>query len=234
MSSVFASPSRAALRPLSLALLLSGAAALTGCGASVGFLRDTHSGTLIQPTLNITEFRHIKTVYGTAEYTSVLCLFPLGGDVFRHAMENLHKSAGLKQNQLVLNLREDHTLLAYFFFACNYAVTISGDVTEFGPAQPASAQQAAGAAPLILMLPDAPPDPGDVRSLAWSLREAALAAEKDGNASAQSAERAAKAWRTLADLAEKNPYRQEAAKKAAEWAEAAGRAAAPHPPASGR
>ena len=233
---------RNASRELLLLLLVS-CSGLAACGGSVGFLRDTHSGTLIQANLGITEFRHVKTVYGTAEYTSVLCFFPLGGDVFRRAMENLHQSAGLKQNQLVLNLREDHTLLTYFLFACNYAVTISGDVTEFGPPSPqtsvapatprAPQVSAPVAAPPMVVAQQAEPTPqegGDVRTLANSLREAALAAEKDGRLSVAGAERAAKAWRTLADLVERNPYREEAVKKAASWTEAAARMTPPHSP----
>jgi hypothetical protein len=48
-------------------------------------------------------------------------------------MVALHKDAALKPNEVLENIREDHTITAYLVFYCTITLTISADVIELIP-----------------------------------------------------------------------------------------------------
>jgi hypothetical protein len=125
--------------------------AIAGCAASTGFLRDS----VTQVQVRQANFRVVKTgVAATAETGKALCLFPTDdAQVYRRLMENLHASARLGQNQMLVNIREDIQWTYYLVFYCSAEHTLSADVIEVMPGA------AAGA------LPPAPPRPRAVPSV---------------------------------------------------------------------
>jgi hypothetical protein len=96
-------------------------------------------------------------------------------------MENLHASAKLGQNQMLVNIREDIKWTYYLVFYCSEEHTLSADVVEFvpegaatalppgppppraipsvPPAAPASSAGAAGQAPAATDASPTPPPP---------------------------------------------------------------------------
>jgi len=111
---------------LALAGLLS--LLVAGCGGSSGFLR----GSVTQVQVQHGDFRVVKTsLHASAETGKVFCLIPTDdGQVYRHAMEDLHAWARLKPNQMLVNIREDRKVMVYFFY-CTSTLTLSADVIEF-------------------------------------------------------------------------------------------------------
>ena len=125
--------------------------AIAGCAATVGFLRDS----VTQVQVRQANFRVVKTgVTATAETGKALCLFPTDdAQVYRRLMENLHASAKLGQNQMLVNIREDIKWTYYLVFYCSEEHTLSADVVEFVPEGAATA------------LPPAPPPPRAIPSV---------------------------------------------------------------------
>lgn len=130
-----------------------------GCGASAGFLRDS----ITQVQVREEGFRVVKTgVVGRASTGAVFCSIPSDdGQVYRHAMENLHAAAALGPNQMLVNIREDVKGTAYLFFYCTREHTISADVIEFvgEGSMPAAPPPPPEAAPAALPPPPPPPPP---------------------------------------------------------------------------
>lgn len=128
-----------------LALTIS-AVAITGCAQTAGFLRDS----VTQVQVKRPNFRIVKTgLTATVDTGKALCLFPTDdAQVYRRLMENLHASAKLGQNQMLVNIREDIKRTFYLVFYCSEEHTLSADVVEFVP------EGAAGFPP-----PPAPPPP---------------------------------------------------------------------------
>lgn len=108
----------------------------SGCGVNHGFIRDSVTANEVQYRMNVITQRYVRSVSGSANYGSVLCVFPVNGDGYKRAMEDLYQSAQLRPNQTILNLREDHKAVSYVGFYCNWNVTVSGDVFEFTPGAP--------------------------------------------------------------------------------------------------
>jgi hypothetical protein len=105
--------------------------AIAGCAASVGFLRDS----VTQVEVKRANFRIVKVgVTATADTGKALCLFPTDdAQVYRRLMENLHASAKLGPNQMLVNIREDIKWTYYLVFYCSEEHTLSADVVEFLP-----------------------------------------------------------------------------------------------------
>jgi len=132
--------------------------AIAGCAASVGFLRDS----VTQVQVKHANFRIVKTgVTATADTGKALCLFPTDdAQVYRRLMENLHASARLGPNQMLVNIREDIKLTFYFVFYCSEEHTLSADVVEFLPEGTAAAPpQAPPATTTVPRAPSAPASP---------------------------------------------------------------------------
>jgi hypothetical protein len=150
--------------------------ALVGCTASLGFLRDS----VTQVQVRQPNFRIVKTgLTATVDTGKALCLFPTDdAQVYRRLMENLHASAKLRRNQMLVNLREDIKWTAYFVFYCSEEHTLSADVIEFMPET---------AVALPLPLPSSPARPAVPSALPIDADEAtgqAPAADADTQAQA--------------------------------------------------
>ncbi|WP_375770753.1 hypothetical protein NR798_07585 [Archangium gephyra] len=120
------------LRLTSLAL---GLGLLAGCGISGGFLRDSISSQRFDFKMDVAGVSYVQSVSGSATSGSVLCLFPISSTLYDTAMRNLYAAAQLEPNQVVMNLREDHTIRSFVFY-CSHTVHISGDVFQLTPAAP--------------------------------------------------------------------------------------------------
>ncbi len=77
----------------------------------------------------------MRTAAGSASTGAILCVIPVsGGEApYKEAMDALHKSAALKTNEVLEDLREDHTITSYLGFYCTFVLTISADVIELIP-----------------------------------------------------------------------------------------------------
>ncbi|MBU1219126.1 hypothetical protein KKF34_19245 [Myxococcota bacterium] len=102
---------------------------MSGCGFSGGLIRDT----ITRVEVSRPNFRIVT--YGVSaekSITSVLCIIPTGDlTLTKDLMNDLHKKAGLKKNQMFINLRQDYTLKIFLGFVCISKVTISADVIQF-------------------------------------------------------------------------------------------------------
>lgn len=105
----------------------------TACGGNAGFIRDGASRQSFDYQMDVQAVRHVRTVSGSADIGKVLCLMPLGEDIYKWAMEDLYADAKLAPNQVVVNLREDHAFLGIVPLFCRWTLTISGDVIEVTP-----------------------------------------------------------------------------------------------------
>jgi hypothetical protein len=108
---------------------------LCGCGATSGFLRDATTVSQHQYRQDVAAVRYVRSAAGSATIGSVFCAIPVsGGEApYKDAMVALHKDAALKPNEVLENIREDHTITAYLVFYCTITLTISGDVIELIP-----------------------------------------------------------------------------------------------------
>ncbi|MBU1220384.1 hypothetical protein KKF34_00700 [Myxococcota bacterium] len=104
---------------------------LTSCGFSGGILRDS----ITQVKVDKANFRVVKYGVTTSKtITSVLCAIPAGSSQpFSDMMEDLHKKAGLKKNQMFINFRQDYALKAFLVFFCISTHTLSADIIQFYP-----------------------------------------------------------------------------------------------------
>ena len=105
---------------------------LVGCGSSSGFLRDATSASAFEYRMDVAHVRYMRTVQGTAETTTIVCLIPTA-EVPRHAvaMADLQHAAQLRSNEVLTNLRED-TVTMFTLIYCSTTLTISADVVEVG------------------------------------------------------------------------------------------------------
>lgn len=134
-------------------LILSLAFGALGCGASSGFLRDSMTQTQVRGS----GFRILKTgLAASADTGAVFCTIPTdSGELYRRVMEQLNAQAKLLPNQMLVNIREDSRLTAYFFFYCKQRLTLSADIIEFFPQPQAAPAFHAPVAPPV----EAPPPP---------------------------------------------------------------------------
>jgi hypothetical protein len=119
---------------LRLSSLVLSVGLLAGCGASGGFLRDSISSQRFDYRMDISGVRYVKSVSGSSSTGSILCVIPLATDLYESAMLDLHASAKLEPNQVLVNLREDYAIRSYVGIYCNRRLLISGDVFELTPA----------------------------------------------------------------------------------------------------
>ena len=115
-------------------LLLSCMAALTGCGTSVGFLRE--SASLNQHTYQqqVAAVRYVKSVEASTDINAILCAIPTSDSTpYATTMAELHKKAALQPNQVLESIREDRGYRSWFGFWCTTTLTISADVIELIP-----------------------------------------------------------------------------------------------------
>jgi hypothetical protein len=107
---------------------------LAGCGTSSGFLRDAANINQHQYRQEVGAVRYSRSVFGTWTSGAVLCIIPVGlGDgPYKEAMSALHQQANLQTNQVLENIREDHSFAVYLFY-CTSTVTVSADVIDLLP-----------------------------------------------------------------------------------------------------
>lgn len=120
-------------KTLRLSALALGAGLLAGCGATGGFIRDSVSTQQLEYRMDVSGVRYVKPASGSASTGAVLCIIPLGSNLYQEAMQELYLSAELAPNQVIMNLREDYSVRAYLFFYCSRQITVSGDVFELTP-----------------------------------------------------------------------------------------------------
>jgi hypothetical protein len=112
-----------------------GALTVSGCGVSSGFLRDATTANQHEYRQEVGGVRYARSVAGQSAVGTLFCAIPVtGGDApYKDAMEDLHKRASLGRNEVLENIREDHTITAYLGFYCTTVLTISADVIELLP-----------------------------------------------------------------------------------------------------
>lgn len=83
--------------------------------------------------------RYVKSVDASTSIGQILCAIPLGSvPPYANTMAELHAAAQLKPNQILENIREDHTVTAWLMFYCTQTLTLSADVIEVVPNGPPS------------------------------------------------------------------------------------------------
>jgi hypothetical protein len=112
-----------------------GCLAVCGCGVTSGFLRDATTVNQHQYRQEVAAVRYVRSAAGSSSIGAVFCSIPVsGGEApYKEAMAALHKDAALKPNEVLENIREDHTITAYLVFYCTIMLTISADVIELLP-----------------------------------------------------------------------------------------------------
>jgi hypothetical protein len=106
---------------------------LAGCGYTSGFIRDSRSANVVEYRFDVAGERFVRQVSGSADVGYLFCFIPLERGAYKRAMGALYAEAHLAPNQVVMNLREDHTTVSYVGFYCSSTLTVSGDVFEFAP-----------------------------------------------------------------------------------------------------
>jgi hypothetical protein len=126
-----------------------GCLAVAGCGTSAGFLRDATTVNQHQYRQEVGAVRFMRTAAGSASTGALLCVIPVSGGQapYKEAMDVLHKNASLNTNEVLENLREDHTITSYLGFYCTFVLTISADVIELIPPGTANAASDSRALP---------------------------------------------------------------------------------------
>ena len=105
---------------------------LAGCGLNSGFIRDSTSSQVMDYRMEIMSTKYVRSVSGSASNGSILCIFPLNGEQYARALNEVYRYAALKTNETLQNLREDHEFRFYLFY-CNHILTVSGDVVSLMP-----------------------------------------------------------------------------------------------------
>jgi hypothetical protein len=113
-------------------LVFSLLAALVGCGRISGSFLSASSANEHQFRMEIAAQRYARSVSGSASVGSILCAIPTGGGAYRTAMAALHAEAQLKTNEVLVNIREDHTFLTLLLY-CEDDLILSADVYEVIP-----------------------------------------------------------------------------------------------------
>lgn len=119
------------IRAVAMTALLS---TMAGCGLNSGFIRDSSSAQVMDYRMEISASRYLRSVSGSASDGAILCIFPIDGQQYTRAMNELYAAAALKPNEALQNLREDHSFRFYLFY-CKNTLTVSGDVMELTPKQ---------------------------------------------------------------------------------------------------
>jgi hypothetical protein len=114
-----------------IAVVLLAGLAFLGCGRS-GFVHDASSIDTHQFRMEVSAQRYVRSVSGAASIGFVLCAIPTSGGAYRSAMTALHAEAQLKTNEVLVNIREDHTFLPLLFY-CQEDLILSADVYEVVP-----------------------------------------------------------------------------------------------------
>lgn len=105
------------------------ALALTSCGVNQGLVRET----MAEVRITGPGFRLVKTdVRAALTVTSILCIIPLDTRIYTKLMAAVHKGAQLKENQTLINIREDFSVRSFLLW-CESDYALSADVIEFGP-----------------------------------------------------------------------------------------------------
>ena len=116
-------------------LLPAVAFSVTGCGYNSGFVRGADNVNQHQYVMQITTPpRFVRTVSGSYSVDSILCVLPLGSDLYLHAMEILHQQK-LEPFEILDNLREDVQFSCFLVFG-SQKLTVSADVYEIPHAPP--------------------------------------------------------------------------------------------------
>ncbi|MBX5480673.1 MAG: hypothetical protein IRZ16_02315 [Myxococcaceae bacterium] len=115
----------------------------SGCGLRNGFIRDSVTAQEFRFNLNVRSVQHLRTVEGTATLGLLFCAIPLEERLYARAMEDLYQNAKLKENEVLVNLREDTGQTFYLGLFCQQRLTVSADVvritTDAAPAEPSPA-----------------------------------------------------------------------------------------------
>jgi hypothetical protein len=114
-----------------IAIVLLAGLAFVGCGHS-GFVHDANSVDAHQFRMEISAQRYLRSVSGAASIAYVFCAIPTNGGAYRSAMAALHAEAQLKTNEVLTNIREDHTFLTLLLY-CEDDLILSADVYEVVP-----------------------------------------------------------------------------------------------------
>lgn len=109
---------------------------LAGCGYQQGFLRDANTVNQHQFQMPVSQVRFVKVAAGSFAITSLFCAIPLDNGAYAEAMKELHDDAKLKPNQVLENIREDHSVMCALIFGIT-KLTVSADVIEIIYAPPA-------------------------------------------------------------------------------------------------
>jgi hypothetical protein len=112
-----------------IAIVLLTGLAVVACGHS-GFVHDASSAH--QFRMEISAQRYVRSVSGAASTAFVFCAIPTSGGAYRSAMAALHAEAQLKTNEVLANIREDHTFLTLLLY-CEDDLILSADVYEVVP-----------------------------------------------------------------------------------------------------
>lgn len=109
---------------LLMAVALACFAAIGGCGFNSGALRAG------EPAYSAKGVQHLRSVEGTSEYKSVLCVYPLSNSrTYKNAVLKMHQMARLQADESFVNLRVD-TQTRFYGVWCKYATTVSADVVR--------------------------------------------------------------------------------------------------------
>lgn len=131
----------------------------SGCGTSLGFLRDSTTAQRFNYSLDLKEVSMQRTVKASTEAKTILCAIPTDGDPpYATAMERLHTEAKLKPNEVLVNIREDKRILTYIIY-CKHRLTISADVYRLGRSRPKRVAPVAEEAPVVRAEPETKPEP---------------------------------------------------------------------------
>jgi hypothetical protein len=110
-----------------------GVAAIVGCSGGSGFLRGAISGNEHQFHMELAAQRYARSVSGSSAIGSLFCFIPIDDGAYKEAMLALHAQAKLQTNEVLENIREDHSLVFYVLY-CRETLIISADVYEVIPA----------------------------------------------------------------------------------------------------
>lgn len=102
----------------------------SGCGTSIGLLRDSNT----QVHFSEANFEYSKkAVTVRASVGHLLCVIPLDIAPSARLMKDLHDKADLQPNETFVNFRQDLDIRTYAIFWCEMTHTLSADVVRFLP-----------------------------------------------------------------------------------------------------
>ncbi|MFZ4580819.1 MAG: DUF6567 family protein [Myxococcota bacterium] len=118
------------MNPSKITMVLATLAMCTGCGLNSGLVRES----VAQIQLREANFHIARAdVRAQAHDGAILCMIPVGGQVYTDLMRALLIEARPTRNQMLINLRMDVDRRFYLLYcATNY--TLAADVIEFDAA----------------------------------------------------------------------------------------------------